>query len=156
MLATPSNYGYIYPPTEPLQREIPFPPPPIRSYVLIYADVPLSSLYTWMSVMMFAFHSCRDTFSSYFHGSGNEEEMRTDISLTNLQSYFLFCMLNKYKVYYFEIRYRKQPCCSYGFGGFIIRAVISTKAAKFCYSESHFLFQSVSFFLCAGSNVCLQ
>ena len=135
MLATPSNYGDIYTPTEPLQREI-ASPTPIRSYALIYADVPLSSLYTWKRVMMFAFHSCKDTSSSYFHSSGNEEEMKTDISLINLQSYFLFCILNKYELYYFEIRYRRQQCCSYEtllIWRIIIRTVIPQKQWSFVF-----------------------
>ena len=86
--------------------------------------------------MMFAFHSCRDTSSSYFHSTGNEEEMKTDISLINLQSYFLFCMLNKYELYYFEIRYRRQPCCSYGrllIWRIMVKNCDPTKAVEFCF-----------------------
>jgi hypothetical protein len=106
-----------------------------------------------MNVMMFALHSCRDTFSSYFHSGGNEEEMKTDISLINLQSYFLFCMLNKYELYYFEIRYRRQPSCSYG-RLFILRIIIRTvipQNSGVLFSELYILCQSVSFFFETGS-----
>jgi hypothetical protein len=122
--------------------------------MLIYAPIPLRSLCIWMSAMMFAFHSCRETFSSYFHSSGNEEEMKTDISLINLQSYFLFCMLNKYELCYFEIRCRSQPCSSY-WRLFILKIVIRSlwlyKNSRVLFSELYFLHPSVSFGLDADN-----